>query len=90
MSTLLRVLTIRQASDLVGKSPGCLRRAISRGLLTSAKDKSGKKNVLHSYNLASYLIYGLAYPEEKMSKGQKEVLHAMLWSLYPCGDHLQE
>lgn len=84
-----RELSIRQASSLVGKSPGNLRGAISRGLLLAEKDKKGQ-NILHSYNLASYVIYGIAYPEDQMTKGQKDVLHRMLCSLYPCGDDVKK
>ena len=75
-----RELTVSQTSQLIGKSGGGIRGAISRGLLRSSL-KDGK-NILMTHDLGSYLVYGFAYPEEKMSVGQKDVLHAMFWTLY--------
>lgn len=45
------------------------------------RDKKGRIRIF-SHNLASYLIYGFPYPEEKMSKGMKSILHEMLWTIY--------
>lgn len=59
---------------------GGLRGAIGRKRLIGFKEDG--KNYVATHNLASYLLYGFAYPEEKMSDGMKEQLHNFLWVRY--------
>lgn len=73
--------SVKEAAALIGMSGGGIRGAIRRGSMIADHDAEGRIRI-YSHNLASYLVYGLPYPEEKMSAGQKKILHELLWTNY--------
>ena len=68
---------VKDAAEILGLTAGGLRGAILRGKLPAEKGDDGK-HYIKAIDVASYHLYGFAWPEAEMANGQRQALEDYL------------